>query len=41
MATFGYHFNQLIDLPFNIVCLKLDCANTSIIDYLHSSIEEL
>ena len=41
MATFGYEFNQLVDLPLNIVYLKLDCNNTSIIDYLPSSIEEL
>ena len=41
MVTFGYEFNQLVDLPSSIVYLKLDCANTNIIDYLPSSIEEL
>ena len=41
MASFGNKFNQLVDLPSSIVYLKLACDNTSIIDYLPESIEEL
>ena len=39
--TFGYKFNQELDIQTNVKILKLDCNNKKIIDYLPNSIEEL
>ena len=39
--TLGHNFDQIINIPFNIKYLKLNCNNQNIIDYLHNNIEEL
>ena len=37
----GYKFNQLLEIPSNIIKLSLDCSNEYIINNLPNSIEEL
>ena len=39
--TFGQKFDKRVDLPLNILYLKLDCNNQYLIDNLHDEIEEL
>ena len=39
--TFGQKFDKRVDLPLNILYLKLDCNNQYLINNLHNGIEEL
>ena len=39
--TFGYNFDQELNIQTNVKILKLNCNNRKIIDYLPNSIEEL
>ena len=38
--TFGYNFNQQVNLP-NIKYIKLDCDNINLIENLPNSVEEI
>ena len=39
--TWGYDFNQELNIPYSVKILKLNCNNRKITDYLPNTIEEL